>query len=198
MLDKIVIRGAREHNLRSVDVDIPHGKLSVISGVSGSGKSSLAFDTLYAEGQRRYIESLSTYAKQFLERIARPDVDEVSGISPSIAIQQKNTTRSSRSTVGTTTEIYDYLRLLFARVGKTICPDCDREVIQYEPDQVVSELIKKYNGKQLLVLARIHVENKTQVGGLIEYFNVKQLLDGGEIPWSEKEMSTHYVVLVKR
>ncbi len=168
MLDKIIIRGAREHNLRSVDVDIPHGKLSVISGVSGSGKSSLAFDTLYAEGQRRYIESLSTYAKQFLERIARPDVDEVSGISPSIAIQQKNTTRSSRSTVGTTTEIYDYLRLLFARVGKTFCPECGREVIQYEPDEVVSELIKKYNGKQLLVLARIAVENKTQVSSLIE------------------------------
>ena len=105
MLDKIVIRGAREHNLKNVDVDIPHGKLSVISGVSGSGKSSLAFDTLYAEGQRRYIESLSTYAKQFLERIARPDVDEVSGISPALAIQPKNTTRSSRSTAGSKTRI---------------------------------------------------------------------------------------------
>ncbi len=168
MLDKILIRGAREHNLRDVNVDIPHGELSVISGVSGSGKSSLAFDTLYAEGQRRYIESLSTYAKQFLERIARPDVDEVSGISPSIAIQQKNTTRSSRSTVGTTTEIYDYLRLLFARVGRTFCPDCGREVVQFEPDEVVSELIDDFNGKQLLVLARIQVENKVQVDALIE------------------------------
>ena len=138
MLDKIVIRGAREHNLRNVDIDIPHGKLSVISGVSGSGKSSLAFDTLYAEGQRRYMESLTTYAKQFLERIARPDVEEVSGISPSIAIQQKNHTRSSRSTVGTTTEIYDYLRLLFARVGKTFCTECEREVIRLEPDEVVN------------------------------------------------------------
>jgi excinuclease ABC subunit A len=168
MLEKILIRGAREHNLQGVDVDIPHGLLSVISGVSGSGKSSLAFDTLYAEGQRRYIESLSTYAKQFLERIARPDVDEVSGISPSIAIQQKNTTRSSRSTVGTTTEIYDYLRLLFARVGRTYCPDCDREVVQFEPDEVVSDLMERHGGSQLLVLARLAVENKAQLDGLVE------------------------------
>ena len=123
MLDRIVIRGAREHNLKNIDLEIPRGLLTVVTGVSGSGKSTLAFDTLYAEGQRRYIESLSTYAKQFLERIGRPDVDEVLGISPSIAIQQKNTTRSSRSTVGTSTEIYDYLRLLFARVGRTVCPE---------------------------------------------------------------------------
>jgi excinuclease ABC subunit A len=158
MLDKIVIRGAREHNLKNIDVDIPHGTLTVISGVSGSGKSSLAFDTLYAEGQRRYIESLSTYAKQFLERIARPDVDEVSGISPSIAIQQKNTTRSSRSTVGTTTEIYDYIRLLFARVGRTFCPQCEREVIQLEPDQVVEILLEDHAGDALLILAKVPVE----------------------------------------
>ncbi len=172
MLDKIVIRGAREHNLQNVDIDIPHGKLSVISGVSGSGKSSLAFDTLYAEGQRRYIESLTTYAKQFLERIARPVVDEVSGISPSIAIQQKNSTRSSRSTVGTTTEIYDYLRLLFARVGKTFCPECEREVIRLEPDEVVSELVKSRGGESLLFVARLPVEGR--VGKLID-----QLLETG-------------------
>ncbi|MEJ2722808.1 MAG: excinuclease ABC subunit UvrA, partial [bacterium] len=159
MLEKIIISGAREHNLKNIDVEIPHGKLSVISGVSGSGKSSLAFDTLYAEGQRRYIESLSTYAKQFLERFARPDVDEVSGISPSIAIQQVNSVRSSRSTVGTTTEIYDYLRLLFARVGRTVCPDCDEEVVQYEPDEVVDELIETHGGRTLLFIARIPVEN---------------------------------------
>ncbi|UCG51671.1 MAG: excinuclease ABC subunit UvrA [Candidatus Latescibacterota bacterium] len=159
MLDRIVIRGAREHNLKDVNVDIPHGRLSVISGVSGSGKSSLAFDTLYAEGQRRYIESLTTYAKQFLERIARPDVDEVSGISPSIAIQQVNTTRSSRSTVGTTTEIYDYLRLLFARVGRTYCPDCGTEVVQFEPDEVVDELIGGCSDTTLLFIARMSAEN---------------------------------------
>jgi excinuclease ABC subunit A len=158
MLDTIVIRGAREHNLKNVDIDIPHGKLTVISGVSGSGKSSLAFDTLYAEGQRRYIESLSTYAKQFLERIARPDVDDLSGISPSIAIQQKNTTKSARSTVGTTTEIYDYLRLLFARVGRTFCPNCNLEAIQCEPDEVVDSVLAKHSGETFLYLARVPVE----------------------------------------
>jgi excinuclease ABC subunit A len=166
MLDKIVIRGAREHNLKNIDIDIPHGQLTVISGVSGSGKSSLAFDTLYAEGQRRYIESLTTYAKQFLERIARPDVDEVSGISPSIAIQQKNTTRSSRSTVGTTTEIYDYLRLLFARVGRTFCPDCKIEVLRYEPEEAVAALIKRHKGRRFLVVADVEV--RTTVDALIE------------------------------
>jgi excinuclease ABC subunit A len=166
VLEKIVIRGAREHNLKNIDVDIPHGTLTVISGVSGSGKSSLAFDTLYAEGQRRYIESLSTYAKQFLERIARPDVDDVSGISPSIAIQQKNTTRSSRSTVGTTTEIYDYIRLLFARVGKTFCPEGHGEVIQHEPDEVVEALLANRAGETLFLLARIPVEGSVE--GLVE------------------------------
>lgn len=157
MLDKIIIRGAREHNLKNIDVDIPHGELTVISGLSGSGKSSLAFDTLYAEGQRRYIESLTTYAKQFLERFARPDVDDVSGISPSIAIQQKNATRSSRSTVGTTTEIYDYLRLLFARVGRTFCPDCEREVLRYEPEEAVAALIASSEGQRFFVVADVAV-----------------------------------------
>jgi excinuclease ABC subunit A len=162
MLDRIIIRGAREHNLKNINVDIPHGKLTVITGVSGSGKSSLAFDTLYAEGQRRYIESLSTYTKQFLERISRPDVDEVAGISPSIAIQQRNTTRSSRSTVGTTTEIYDYLRLLFARVGKIHCPDCDREVLCHEPEEVVRELMQSRAGEALLILAKVAIDGDVE------------------------------------
>ena len=115
--DAIIIRGARTHNLKNLSCDIPHGKLTVISGVSGSGKSSLAFDTIYAEGQRRYVESLSAYARQFLERIEKPDADEIDGLAPAIAIKQKNTTRNPRSTVATATEIYDYLRLLYARCG---------------------------------------------------------------------------------
>ena len=127
--DKIVIRGARTHNLKSIDVDIPHNALTVVSGVSGSGKSSLAFDTVYAEGQRRYVESLSAYARQFLERIEKPDVDFMDGLAPAIAIKQKNQTRNPRSTVATATEIYDYLRLLFARCGTVTCLHCGGVVI---------------------------------------------------------------------
>src|SRR6187455_3038275 len=118
----IVVRGARTHNLKNVDLSIPQRSLVVVTGVSGSGKSSLAFDTIYAEGQRRYVESLSAYARQFLERMEKPDVDSIEGIAPAVAIEQKNPTRTSRSTVGTATEVYDYLRLLYARVGRTSCP----------------------------------------------------------------------------
>ena len=123
MDDWIRIRGARQHNLKNLDIDLPRRALTVITGPSGSGKSSLALDTLFAEGQRRYVESLSTYAKQFLERMEKPDVDSVEGISPAVAIEQKNPTKSTRSTVGTATEVYDYLRLLWARVGRTYCPE---------------------------------------------------------------------------
>ncbi len=158
MIDKIVVRGAREHNLKNIDVEIPRGSLTIITGVSGSGKSSLAFDTLYAEGQRRYIESLSTYAKQFLERIGRPDVDEVTGLSPAVAIEQRNTTRSSRSTVGTATEIYDYLRLLFARVGRTICPTDHVEVRRYAPDEVIETLLAESRGRAIYLIASRPVE----------------------------------------
>src|ERR1700751_642445 len=131
----IRVRGAREHNLRNITVDIPRNKLVVITGLSGSGKSSLAFDTIYAEGQRRYVESLSAYARQFLERMEKPDVDSIEGLSPAVAIEQKNPTKTSRSTVGTATEIYDYLRLLWARIGRTFCPLCGREM---KPDTVQS------------------------------------------------------------
>src|SRR5256886_11006488 len=120
----LAIHGARVHNLKDVSLAIPHNRLTVVTGVSGSGKSSLVFDTIYAEGQRRYVESLSAYARQFLERMEKPDVDEILGIAPPIAIRQKNTTRNPRSTVATSTELYDFLRLLFARVGRSYCPTC--------------------------------------------------------------------------
>ena len=135
MDDWIRIRGARQHNLKNLDIDLPRSALTVITGPSGSGKSSLALDTLFAEGQRRYVESLSTYAKQFLDRMEKPDVDSIEGISPAVAIEQKNPTKSSRSTVGTATEVYDYLRLLWARVGRTYCPECGEQV---RPDTVTS------------------------------------------------------------
>ena len=126
----LIVRGARTHNLKNIDLTLPVGKLIVVTGVSGSGKSSLAFDTVYAEGQRRYVESLSAYARQFLERMEKPDVDRIDGIAPAIAIRQKNSVRNPRSTVGTTTEIHDYMRLLFARVGRTFCRQCGREVLR--------------------------------------------------------------------
>ncbi|MDD4187019.1 MAG: excinuclease ABC subunit UvrA, partial [Eubacteriales bacterium] len=128
MKSKISVFGAREHNLKNIDVDIPRNQLIVLTGISGSGKSSLAFDTVYAEGQRRYVESLSSYARQFLGQAQKPDVDRIDGLSPAIAIDQKTTSRNPRSTVGTVTEIYDYLRLLFARVGIPHCPVCGRVI----------------------------------------------------------------------
>ena len=136
-IDCITIRGARTHNLKGIDVDIPHNALTVVSGVSGSGKSSLAFDTVYAEGQRRYVESLSAYARQFLERIEKPDVDHMDGLAPAIAIKQKNQTRNPRSTVATATEIYDYLRLLYARCGTVTCLHCGGVVKRDSVDEIV-------------------------------------------------------------
>src|ERR1035441_9195847 len=136
--DNITIRGARTHNLKSINVDIPHNALTVVSGVSGSGKSSLAFDTIYAEGQRRYVESLSAYARQFLQRIEKPDVDHMDGLAPAIAIKQKNQTRNPRSTVATATEIYDYLRLLYARCGTVTCLHCGGIVRHDTVDEIVA------------------------------------------------------------
>ncbi len=150
---KIVIRGAREHNLKNVDLDLPRGKLIVISGLSGSGKSSLAFDTLFAEGQRRYVESLSSYARQFLGRMDKPDVDYIEGLSPAISIEQKSTHRNPRSTVGTVTEIYDYYRLLFARTGKAHCPSCGREICEQSVDQIVAALAAWPEGTRIQLLA---------------------------------------------
>src|ERR1700751_3047839 len=147
----LVVRGARTHNLKNVDITLPLGKLIIVTGVSGSGKSSLAFDTIYAEGQRRYVESLSAYARQFLERMEKPGVDRIDGIAPAIAIRQKNSIRNPRSTVGTTTEIHDYLRLLWARVGRTVCRQCGKLVERESPDVVASELLKLAQDTRLLV-----------------------------------------------
>src|SRR4029077_17338009 len=140
--DSIVVRGVRVHNLKNIDFEIPHNALTIVTGVSGSGKSSLAFDTIYAEGQRRYIESLSAYARQFLERIEKPEIDEVYGIAPAIAIRQRNTARTPRSTVGTSTEIYDYLRLLFARIGATVCRKCGSRVERDTVDQIADTVMQ--------------------------------------------------------
>jgi excinuclease ABC subunit A len=151
-IDSIVVRGARVHNLKNIDFEVPHNSLTVVTGVSGSGKSSLAFDTIYAEGQRRYVESLSAYARQFLERIEKPDADTIDGIAPAVAIKQKNTTRNPRSTVATATEIYDYLRLLFARVGRTYCANCGREVKKDTVDEVADAILALDPGTRLQVL----------------------------------------------
>src|SRR5215467_12046691 len=154
--DSIVVRGARVHNLKNIDLEVPHNTLTVVTGVSGSGKSSLAFDTIYAEGQRRYVESLSAYARQFLERIEKPDADLIDGIAPAVAIKQKNSTRNPRSTVATATEIFDYLRLLFARVGRTYCLQCGQEVKKDTVDEVADRILGLPEGTRLHVLFPIH------------------------------------------
>src|SRR6476660_7915104 len=158
--DMIVIKGAREHNLKGVDLEIPRDKLIVLTGVSGSGKSSLAFDTLYAEGQRRYVESLSAYARQFLGQMEKPKVDYISGLSPAIAIEQKSASKNPRSTVGTVTEIYDYLRLLFARVGTPHCHQCGREVGSQSAEQMVNRVLTLAAGTRFMVLAPLVAQRK--------------------------------------
>src|SRR5438046_5843234 len=153
--DRIVVRGAREHNLKNIDLEIPRDQLVVITGLSGSGKSSLAFDTIYAEGQRRYVESLSAYARQFLEQMEKPDVDSIEGLSPAISIEQKTTSKNPRSTVGTVTEIYDYLRVLFARIGVPHCPSCGRVISAQTVQQMVDRILGLPTGSRLLVLAPV-------------------------------------------
>ncbi len=154
-LDKIVVHGAREHNLKNIDVTIPRDKLVVLTGLSGSGKSSLAFDTIYAEGQRRYVESLSSYARMFLGQMEKPDVDMIDGLSPAISIDQKTTSKNPRSTVGTVTEIYDYLRLLYARIGIPHCPICGREIKQQTIDQIVDRVLALPEKTRIQVLAPV-------------------------------------------
>ena len=155
MNDKIIIKGAKVNNLKNVSLEIPRDKLVVFTGLSGSGKSSLAFDTLYAEGQRRYVESLSSYARQFLGQMDKPDVEYIEGLSPAISIDQKTTRRNPRSTVGTITEIYDYLRLLYARVGTPHCPKCGKEITQQSVDQIVDKIMNYGDKTKLQILAPI-------------------------------------------
>src|SRR5680860_831173 len=153
--DTLLVRGAREHNLKNIDLEIPRDALVVFTGLSGSGKSSLAFDTIYAEGQRRYVESLSAYARQFLGQLDKPDVDFIEGLSPAVSIDQKSTNRNPRSTVGTITEVYDYLRLLFARAGRPHCPVCGQAVTRQSPQQIVDRLLELPELTRFQVLAPV-------------------------------------------
>ena len=155
MQDHIFVKGARENNLKNIDVTIPRDKLVVVTGLSGSGKSSLAFDTIYAEGQRRYVESLSSYARMFLGQMDKPDVDYIDGLSPAISIDQKTTSRNPRSTVGTVTEIYDYFRLLWARVGTPHCPQCGKEIRQQTVDQIIDQILALPEGTRIQVMAPV-------------------------------------------
>ena len=158
MSDKIVVRGAREHNLKNINITLPRDSLVVLTGVSGSGKSSLAFDTIYAEGQRRYVESLSAYARQFLEMMQKPDVDTIEGLSPAISIEQKTTSKNPRSTVGTVTEIYDYMRLLFARTGVPYSPTTGLPIESQTVSQMVDRILEMEEGTRIyLLLSLIHI-----------------------------------------
>ena len=166
MHDRLVIRGAREHNLKDVSLDLPRDALIVFTGLSGSGKSSLAFDTIFAEGQRRYVESLSAYARQFLGQMDKPDVDFIEGLSPAVSIDQKSTSRNPRSTVGTITEVYDYLRLLYARIGKPHCPVCGDEIARQSPQQIVDQVLGLTEGARYQVLAPVIRERKGEYAEL--------------------------------
>ena len=182
MQDKIIIKGARVHNLKNISLEIPKNKLVVFTGISGSGKSSLAFDTIYAEGQRRYVESLSSYARQFLGVMDKPDVDSITGLSPAISVDQKTTSHNPRSTVATITEIYDYLRLLFARVGHPHCPQCGREVEKQTVTKIVERtllLIKnglenqKKRETRIIILSPVVRDRKGEFGKLLENLKSK-------------------------
>ena len=186
----IRIKGASEHNLKKIDIDIPRDEFVVLTGLSGSGKSSLAFDTIYAEGQRRYMESLSSYARQFLGQMEKPDVESISGLPPAISIDQKTTNRNPRSTVGTVTEIYDYFRLLFARIGIPHCPKCGREIRRQTVDQMVDEIMKLPDGTKLQLLAPIVRGRKGEHAKVFEKAKksgyVRVVVDGNMYDLSEE------------
>src|SRR5207342_1103147 len=168
-----LVAGAREHNLKDVTVELPRDSLTVITGLSGSGKSSLAFDTIYAEGQRRYVESLSAYARQFLGQMDKPDVDSIEGLSPAISIDQKTTSRNPRSTVGTVTEIYDYLRLLWARIGIPHCPECGEQITGQTQEQIVDRLMTLEEGTKFMVMAPVVRGRKGEYGKLLEQMRLE-------------------------
>ncbi|HVM94087.1 MAG TPA: hypothetical protein VMT67_14795, partial [Terriglobales bacterium] len=181
-ITKISVRGARQHNLKNIDVDIPRNTLTVITGLSGSGKSSLAFDTIYAEGQRRYVETLSAYARQFLDQMERPDVDSIDGLSPAISIEQKTTSRSPRSTVGTITEIYDYLRLLYSSIGLPHCPKCGKSISRQSADQIVQRVMALTPEDRVMILAPIvrgrKGEFKKEMEKLVQHGFTRARVDG--------------------
>ena len=171
--DRLIVKGAREHNLRGVDLDLPRDALIVFTGLSGSGKSSLAFDTIFAEGQRRYVESLSAYARQFLGQMDKPDVDFIEGLSPAVSIDQKSTNRNPRSTVGTITEVYDYLRLLYARAGTPHCPVCGERIARQTPQQIVDQVLAMPEGTRFLVLAPVVRTRKGEFADLFDKLNAQ-------------------------
>ncbi|HEY2501253.1 MAG TPA: excinuclease ABC subunit A, partial [Mycobacterium sp.] len=173
MADRLIVKGAREHNLRGVDLDLPRDSLIVFTGLSGSGKSSLAFDTIFAEGQRRYVESLSAYARQFLGQMDKPDVDFIEGLSTAVSIDQKSTNRNPRSTVGTITEVYDYLRLLYARAGSPHCPVCGARIARQTPQQIVDQVLGMPEGTRFLVLAPVVRTRKGEFADLFEKLNAQ-------------------------
>ena len=176
--DRLIVKGAREHNLRSIDLDLPRDSLIVFTGLSGSGKSSLAFDTIFAEGQRRYVESLSAYARQFLGQMDKPDVDFIEGLSPAVSIDQKSTNRNPRSTVGTITEVYDYLRLLYARAGTPHCPVCGERIARQTPQQIVDQVLAMDEGIRFQVLAPVVRTRKGEFVDLFDKLNTPGLQPG--------------------
>ena len=189
MNDKIVIKGAKEHNLKNISIEIPRDKLVVITGLSGSGKSSLAFDTLYAEGQRRYVESLSAYARQFLGLMEKPDVESIDGLSPAISIDQKTPSKNPRSTVGTVTEIYDYIRLLYARIGVPYCPKCGKKIEKQTIDQIIDNIMELEEGTRIQILAPVVRGRKGEFVKQLEEYQkegfVRSRIDGDMVELSD-------------
>ena len=207
MSKSIRVQGARVHNLKNLSVEIPRDQLVVFTGLSGSGKSSLAFDTIYAEGQRRYVESLSAYARQFLGQMDKPDVEFIEGLSPAISIDQKTASRNPRSTVGTITEIHDYLRLLFARIGVPYCPNCGKPITSQTPQQIVDQVLARPDGQRFLVLATVVEGRKGEYSTLLNELSgqgfsrvrvdgvVMELADRDELTLARYEQHTIDVVL---